>query len=77
MRDDEAGGGPRPDELGEIAPVHAAEARVEPAPARDAVDVGRDLGLRQLPELLPREPDRVLDLTEDAEIPHREIDLRH
>ena len=48
MRDDEARGGRGRTSSARARPVHAAEARVEPAPARDAVDVGRDLGLRQL-----------------------------
>ena len=60
----------------EIAPVHSAEARVEAAPARHAVDVHRDLGRRQVLELLPRQPDRVLDVAPDAEVPGREVDLR-
>src|SRR5947208_9028900 len=58
-----------PDELGEIAPMNPAEPRVEAAPAGDAVDVDRDLGRRQLLQLLPRQRGRILDLAEDLEIP--------
>jgi hypothetical protein len=47
VRDREVRGRLRPAELGELAPVDAAEAGVEAAPARDAVDVGRDLRRRQ------------------------------
>ena len=44
--DDEARARPRADERREVAPVDAAEARVEAAPARDAVDVLCVLGAR-------------------------------
>ena len=44
VRDDEASARVRLDELRELAPVDAAEAGVEAAPARDAVDVDLDLG---------------------------------
>src|SRR2546430_2547329 len=65
------------DELGEIAPMDPAEARVEAAPAGDAVDVDRDLGRRQLLQLLPAQRDRILDLAEDLEVPARELGLGH
>src|SRR3954465_8196756 len=42
----------RPDERREFTPVDAAEARVEPAPARDAVDVDGDLRLRERLQLV-------------------------
>src|SRR5439155_26000173 len=67
----------RSDELRELVPVHAAEARVEPAPPRDAVDVGRDLDRRQLEKLLPRQTQRLLDLAEDTEVPRGEIRVRN
>ena len=47
VREDEVGARLRPDELRQLAPVDAAEARVEAAPARDAVDVDRDLPARE------------------------------
>ena len=72
MRDDEVRTRFRPDELGELAPVHAPEARVETAPARDAVDVDRHLGLRQRLKLLVGEGHRGLHLAEDLEVPRRE-----
>src|SRR5512138_2527877 len=51
VRDHEAGRRLRRDQLGELAPVHAPETSVEAAPARDAVDVDRDLATRQLEKL--------------------------
>ena len=77
VRDDEAGARLRAHELRDLAPVNAAEARVEAAPARDAVDVLHVLRLRQRGELVPAQRDRVLDLAEDAEVPRREIRVRH
>src|SRR5205823_3215517 len=62
VRDDEARMRLRLDELRELAPVDAAEPRVEAAPARDAVDVDGDLGGGQLAELVPGERERPLDL---------------
>ena len=53
--------------------MDALELRVEPAPARDAVDVDGDLGLRQRPQLVVREGDRPLDLAEDLEVPRRQF----
>ena len=44
---------PRPDEVAERRPGDAAELRVEPTPARNAVDVLRDGRLRERLELLP------------------------
>jgi len=57
--------------------VDAAEAGIEAAPACDAVDVGRDLGLGQRLKLVVGEDDLVLDLAEDAKVPRREVGLRH
>src|SRR4029079_15487726 len=62
------------DELLELAPMDTAEPCVEPDPASHAVDVDGDLAAPQCWELLPREPDRLLDLAEDAQIPRREVD---
>jgi hypothetical protein len=56
--------------------MNALERRVEAAPARDAVNVGRDLRLRQRLQLVVAERDRLLDLAEDLEVPRREIGLR-
>src|SRR5262249_35923337 len=67
----------RPAQLRELAPVNAVEARVEPAPARDAVDVLRRARPRQLSELRPVELQLVLHFAEDAERPGREVGLRH
>src|SRR5439155_19077578 len=47
-------------ELRELPPVDTAEAGVETAPARDAVDVGRDLRRRQRTQLLVVERDLLL-----------------
>src|SRR4029077_20491403 len=77
VRDDKACARLRADELSEIVPVDAAEARVEAAPARDAVDVDRDLAAGQLLQLLPRQRQRLLDLAEDAEVPGRKIRARN
>ena len=63
-------------ELRELAPVHALERRVEPAPACHAVDVRRDLCLRQRLQLVVTQRDRALDLAEDLEVPRGEIRLR-
>jgi hypothetical protein len=71
--DCEMGARLRTDQLRELFPMDAAEARVEAAPARDAVDVDGDLAARQVLQLLPAERDRLLDLAEDAEVPGREI----
>src|SRR5438445_5575995 len=75
--DHKAGARLRLDQLGEIAPVDAAKARVETAPAGDAVDVDRDVARRQLLQLLPGERDRILDLAEDLEVPGREVGVGH
>jgi hypothetical protein len=56
--------------------VDAAERRVEPAPARDAVDVDDHLRCRQRAELVVAQPRLALDLAEDAEVPAREVDVR-
>src|ERR687888_59062 len=77
MRDDEARVRLRLDELRELAPVDAAEPRVEAAPARDAVDVDGDLGRRQLAQLVPGKCERALDLAEDLEVPRGQVRLRH
>src|SRR5262249_18718298 len=61
----------------ELAPVDALEARVEAAPARDAVDVLRRRRPRQLAEPLPRELELALDLAEDPQRPRREVDRRN
>src|SRR5437870_5444867 len=57
--------------------MDAAEARVEAAPARDAMDVQRDLDGRQLLELAPGQAERFLDFAADREVPRREVGLRH
>src|SRR5205807_8015313 len=75
--DDEAAGRLGPGQLRELAPVDAAEARVEPAPAGHAVYVGRDLALRQGPELVVAQAERRLDLAGDGEVPRRQLDVRH
>src|SRR6266536_3374304 len=77
VRDDKAGARPGGDELRELAPVHALEGRVEAAPARDAVDVDRDLAARQLAQLIPGERQRTLDLAGDPQVPGGEVDPRH
>src|ERR671935_834238 len=77
MGEDEAGARPRSHELRELAPVDALERRVEAAPARDAVDVERELGCRQRAQLVVAERHPVLDLSEDAEVPCGEIGLRN
>ena len=41
------------------------------------MDVDRDLGRRQLLQLLPRQRGRILDLAEDLEIPAREVGFWH
>src|SRR5262249_25990715 len=53
----------------DLADRHAAKARIEPGPARHAVDVADDLGARELEELLPRPAHVFLDQTETAEAP--------
>ncbi len=76
VRDDEVRGLERLHERLERAPVDALEGHVEAAPARDAVDV---LGVgrpRERVQLVPREPDRVLDLSRDDEVPGREVGAR-
>ncbi len=73
---DEVRRGQRLAERGELAPVDAAEAGVEAAPARHAVDVGRDVGRRQRAELLVVERDLLLDEAEDAQAPRRDVDAR-
>src|SRR5213592_1701989 len=74
--DDEAGARLRLGELRQLAPVDAAEARVEAAPARHAVDVDGDLGARKRLELVPCARDRPLDFAEDAEVPRGQVGLR-
>ena len=54
-------------------PGDPGERRVEPAPARDAVDVLRHLDSRQLVQLLPVERDRGVDLAGDPEVPAGEV----
>ena len=54
-------------------PGDPGERRVEPAPARDAVDVLRHLDARKLVQLLPRQRHRGVDLAGDAEVPAGEI----
>src|SRR5207248_3918577 len=76
VSDDEPSARLRLGELRELAPVDAAEGRVEAAPARHAVDVDGDLGARKRLELLPRERDRPLDLSEEAKVPRGEVRLR-
>ena len=56
--------------------MDAAEPGVEAAPARDAVDVGRDLRRRQRPQLLVVERDLLLHLAEDPQGPGRDVDVR-
>src|SRR5947208_9889401 len=75
--DDETGTRLRLDELRELTPMDATEARVEAAPARDAVDVHRDLDGRQLLELAPGQAERLLDFAADREVPRREVGLGH
>src|ERR1700730_3295667 len=77
VREHVAGARLRSDELRELAPVHALERRVEAAPARDAVDVRRDLRLRQCLQLVVAKRDRLLDLAEDLEVPRGELGLRN
>src|SRR5438034_7574078 len=60
----------------ELVPVHAAEARIEAAPARDAVDVDADFAARELFDFLPRQGQRLVDLAEHTEVPRREVRLR-
>src|SRR4051812_12480641 len=73
VRGHEAGARLRAHELRDLAPVDASEARVEPAPARDAVDVHGHRAARQLLQLLPGQRQRLLDLAEDAEVPRAEV----
>src|SRR3954465_12515847 len=49
---------------------------VELRPAGDAVDVGHDLALGQGTQLVPGQPELVLDLAEHAQIPRREVETR-
>ena len=74
--DREAGARPRAAECRQLAPVHALEARVEAAPARHAVDVGRDLRRRQLLQLLEGQGQRLLDRAGHLERPGGEVDVR-
>src|SRR5579872_1967787 len=76
VRDREAGARLGPGELRELAPADALELRVEPAPAGDAVDVGRDLGRGQRGQLLVAEAERLLDLAGHLQRPGREVDVR-
>src|SRR5262249_28472973 len=55
---------------------HALPPVVEPAPARDAVDVAAHLDPRQGEELLPGPAPRTLDQPEDSKIPLGEVHLR-
>src|SRR5262245_19172287 len=77
VRDHESRGRPRLHELRKLAPVHALEGRVEPAPAGHAVDVDGHLGTRQRLEFVPAERDRILDLAEHTELPGGEVGPRH
>src|SRR3954453_12107426 len=77
LREHEARARLRADERGELTPADAAEARVEPAPTRDAVNIDRDLGLRQRLQLVVRQRHGLLDLAGDLEVPRRKIRLRH
>src|SRR4051794_35782509 len=77
MRDRETCARLRAAELRELTPVDALEVRVEAAPARDAVDVGRDLGRRQCPQLVEAERHRLLDLAAQLERPRRDVDVRN
>ena len=63
----------RAGELAQRRPGDALEGRVEPAPARDAVDVLRHLDPRQLAQLLPGQRQRRVDLAGDREVPAREV----
>src|SRR4029077_4215484 len=63
----------RPSELRDLAPVDAFELGVEPRPAGDAVDVLHVRAPREPVELVPRELDLVLHLSEDAERPGRQV----
>ena len=73
VRDREARRRARAGELAERRPGDALEGRVEPAPARDAVDVLRHLDPRQLAQLLPAQRQRRVDLAGDREVPAGEI----
>src|SRR6187397_3000465 len=64
-------------DLRELAPVNTLEARVEAAPACDAVDVKCDLRLRQRLQLVVRQRQRLFDLAEDVEVPGCKVGLRH
>jgi len=75
--DDEASARQRPDERSELAPVDAAKALVEAAPAGDAVDVGSHLGLRQGAQIVEGEAKLALDGAEDAQVPGRQVDVWH
>ena len=76
VRDNEARRLERHHERLERAPVDAFERSVEATPARDAVDV---LGMGrpwERVQLVPRDPDRILDLSRDEEVPGREVGTR-
>ena len=57
--------------------MDALEARVEAAPARNAVNVGRDIGRRQRRQLGEAEGQRLLDLAAHLERPGGKVDARH
>ena len=58
----------------QLADGDADPGRVELRPARDAVDVGRDLPLREGLQLVPGQGQRVVDLAEDVEIPLGQVE---
>src|SRR5690348_8180947 len=56
---------------------HTGPAIAEPAPARDAVDVGDDVDRWERADLAVVELERILDRPEDVEIPARDVRLGH
>src|SRR5215468_3302535 len=64
-------------ECRKLPPVDPAESGVEAAPPRDAMDVRRDFGRRQRPQLLVVECDLLLDLAEDPQLPGGDVDVRN
>jgi hypothetical protein len=60
----------------EVERPHARPAGVELRPARHAVQVGRELRLRQREQLLPAQGERVLHEPVDGQGPRRRVELR-
>src|SRR3954465_2676839 len=59
--------------LHHFAEGDASPAIVEAAPARDAVEVTRDVEARESVEFFPREAERAADYSPDLEVPTRGI----